>query len=84
MWRIRILWSAILVLAVARADAETWKPARQQGVASEEVASSMQQITDLIEQNTGAARAARGAADELLQTAQQLDQLISGFELYRR
>ena len=58
--------------------------ARQQGVASEEVAVSMQQITDLIEQNTGAARAARQAADELLQTSRQLDQLISGFELYRR
>jgi aerotaxis receptor len=58
--------------------------ARQQGVASEEVASSMQQITDLIEQNTTSARSARQAADELLQTSRQLDQLISGFELYRR
>ncbi|MDR1994763.1 methyl-accepting chemotaxis protein [Azonexus sp.] len=58
--------------------------ARQQGVASEEMASSMQQITDLIEQNTGAAREARHAADELLNTAHKLDQLISGFELYRR
>ncbi|MCL2635251.1 MAG: methyl-accepting chemotaxis protein [Betaproteobacteria bacterium] len=58
--------------------------ARQQGVASEEVASSMQQITDLIEQNTSAAREARQAADELLNTAHQLDQLIAGFELYRR
>ncbi|HEX6734137.1 MAG TPA: methyl-accepting chemotaxis protein [Azonexus sp.] len=58
--------------------------ARQQGVASEEVAASMQQITDLIEQNTGAAREARRAADELLQTSRQLDQLITGFELYRR
>ena len=58
--------------------------ARQQGVASEEVASSMQQITDLIEQNTTSARSARQAADELLQTAKQLDRLIAGFELYRR
>ncbi|MDR0775396.1 MAG: methyl-accepting chemotaxis protein [Azonexus sp.] len=58
--------------------------ARQQGVASEEMASSMQQITDLIEQNTGAAREARQAADELLHTANELDQLIAGFELYRR
>jgi aerotaxis receptor len=58
--------------------------ARQQGVASEEVAISMQQITDLIEQNTNSARSARQAADELLQTAHRLDQLISGFELYRR
>lgn len=58
--------------------------ARQQGVASEEMASSMQQISDLIEQNTGAAREARQAADKLLETAHELDQLIAGFELYRR
>ena len=58
--------------------------ARQQGVASEEVAISMQQITDLIEQNTRSARSARQAADELLQTSHQLDRLIAGFELYRR
>ena len=58
--------------------------ARQQGVASEEMAGSMQQITDLIEQNTDAAREARRAADELLHTAHELDQLIAGFELYRR
>ncbi|MCE1239783.1 MAG: methyl-accepting chemotaxis protein [Azonexaceae bacterium] len=58
--------------------------ARQQGIASEEVAASMQQITDLIEQNTTAARSARQAADDLLGTARQLDTLISGFVLYRR
>jgi aerotaxis receptor len=58
--------------------------ARQQGVASEEVASSMQQITDLIEQNNGSAQAAKLAADELRQTAHQLDALIAGFELYRK
>jgi len=58
--------------------------ARQQGVASEEVASSMQQITDLIEQNTGSAHAAKITADELRQTAHQLDALIAGFELYRK
>jgi methyl-accepting chemotaxis protein len=39
---------------------------RQQGIASEEVASSMQHITDLIEQNTASARSARQAANELL------------------
>ncbi len=57
--------------------------ARQQGIASEEVAGSMQQITDLIEQNTASAQAAKIAADELLRTARQLDALISGFTLYR-
>ncbi len=57
---------------------------RQQGIASEEVASSMQHITDLIEQNTASARAARQAANELLSTSQELEQLISSFELYRK
>jgi aerotaxis receptor len=58
--------------------------ARQQGVASEEVAVSMQQITDLIEQNASSASSARQAADELLLTSRQLEAVISGFELYRR
>jgi aerotaxis receptor len=58
--------------------------ARQQGVASEEVAVSMQQITDLIERNSSSARSAKKAADELLETAHQLDALIAGFELHRR
>ncbi len=58
--------------------------ARQQGVASEEVAASMQQITDLIEQNASSAGSARQAADELLLTSRQLKAVISGFELYRR
>jgi len=57
--------------------------ARQQGVASEEVAVSMQHITDLIGQNTESAKAAKQAADELMVTARQLDQLIAGFKLYR-
>jgi aerotaxis receptor len=58
--------------------------AKQQGVASEEVANSMQQITDLIERNTHSARSATQAAAELLDTALQLDQLIANFELYRK
>lgn len=58
--------------------------ARQQGVASEEVAISMQQITDLIEQNTHSARQARQAADELRLTSRQLDTLLSGFVLHKR
>ncbi len=57
--------------------------ARQQGIASEEVASSMQQITDLIEQNTRAAHSAQQAADDMLFTSRQLDALLSGFQLYR-
>ena len=58
--------------------------ARQQGIASEEVAASMQQITDLIEQNTYSAKAARLATEDLQNTAHQLDALIAGFELHRK
>ncbi|PKO88576.1 MAG: hypothetical protein CVU16_13680 [Betaproteobacteria bacterium HGW-Betaproteobacteria-10] len=57
--------------------------ALQQGVASEEVANSMQQITDLIERNSASAQSARQAATELLSTSHQLDLLIASFELYR-
>ena len=42
----------------------------------------MQHITDLIEQNTASARSARQAANELLATSHELEQLISSFELY--
>ena len=57
--------------------------ARQQGIASEEVAGSMQQITDLIERNTTSARSAKQATEELLSTSRQLDTLIASFVLYR-
>lgn len=71
--------SQVSLMATQISDA-----ARQQGIASEEVAISMQQITDLIEQNTHSAKSARTAAAELLTTAHQLDALIAGFELYRK
>jgi len=58
--------------------------ARQQGVASEEVANSMQQITDLIERNAASAHSAKQAAAELMTTSHQLDSLIASFELYRK
>ncbi|MBS1191152.1 MAG: domain S-box [Rhodocyclaceae bacterium] len=58
--------------------------ARQQGIASEEVAASMQRITDLIEHNTESAHAANQAVGELLTTARRLDALIKGFELHKR
>ena len=44
----------------------------------------MQQITDLIEQNTSAARQASQAASELMQTSQTLAKLIGDFEFQRR
>ncbi|WP_265946282.1 methyl-accepting chemotaxis protein [Dechloromonas sp. A34] len=71
--------SQVSLMAAQISDA-----ARQQGVASEEVAGSMQQITDLIDQNTSSAKAAKHAADDLLETARRLDTLIAGFELYRK
>ena len=58
--------------------------ARQQGIAAEEVAGSMQQITDLIEQNTYSANAAKEISEDLLQTSHQLEAVIASFELYRR
>ena len=58
--------------------------ARQQGIAAEEVAGSMQQITDLIEQNTYSASAAKQISEDLLQTSHQLEAVIATFELYRR
>ena len=57
--------------------------ASQQGTASAEVASNMQHVSDLINRNAESARAAKQAADDLLQTANQLDQLIATFRLYR-
>jgi aerotaxis receptor len=57
---------------------------REQGLASAEVAQSMQRINDLIEQNTDSANAAKRASDELLITAKQLDELIAGFDLYQK
>jgi methyl-accepting chemotaxis protein len=58
--------------------------ARQQGIASEEVATNMQRITDLIERNNVSAQSAKQAAEDLLVTAHQLDSLIAGFELYQK
>ena len=69
---------------VSQMSAQISDASRQQGIASEEVAQSMQQITDLIEQNTASARAARQAADELLLTSHSLEQVISSFELYHK
>ena len=68
---------------VSQMAAQISDAARQQGIASEEVAISMQQITDLIDQNTRSARQARQAADDLLHTSKQLETLIGTFELYR-
>ena len=71
-------------LTLGIVTSKSYDAARQQGVASEEVAISMQQITDLIEQNTSAARQASQAASELMQTSQTLAKLIGDFEFQRR
>ncbi|WP_371324218.1 methyl-accepting chemotaxis protein [Dechloromonas sp. ZY10] len=65
-------------MAVHISDAAT-----QQGTASAEVANSMQRVSDLINRNANSAQQAKQAADELLQTAAQLDRLIATFRLYR-
>ena len=65
-------------MAVHISDAAT-----QQGTASAEVANSMQRVSDLINRNAASAQQAKQAADDLLQTAAQLDRLIATFRLYR-
>ncbi|WP_303784775.1 methyl-accepting chemotaxis protein [Azovibrio restrictus] len=57
--------------------------AQQQNIASQEVASNMEHITGIIEQNNSTALQAKAAADELLRTAGQLEGLVRQFQLYR-
>ena len=58
--------------------------AQQQNIASQEVASNMEHITGIIEQNNSTALQAKASADELLRTANQLEGLVRQFQLYRR
>ena len=58
--------------------------AQQQNIASQEVASNMEHITGIIEQNNSTALQAKAAADELLRTAGQLEGLVRQFQLYQR
>ena len=69
---------------VSQMSEQISEAARQQGIASEEVATNMQRITDLIERNNVSALSAKQAAEDLLVTAHQLDGLIAGFELYQK
>ena len=69
---------------VSQMSEQISEAARQQGIASEEVATNMQRITDLIERNNVSAQSAKQAAEDLLVTAHQLDGLIAGFELYQK
>jgi aerotaxis receptor len=69
---------------VSQMSEQISEAARQQGIASEEVATNMQRITDLIERNNVSAQSAKQAAEDLLVTAHQLDSLIAGFELYQK
>ena len=69
---------------VSQMSEQISEAARQQGMASEEVATNMQRITDLIERNNVSAQSAKQAAEGMLVTARQLDGLIAGFELYQK
>jgi aerotaxis receptor len=55
--------------------------AKEQAVASEQVAGNMEQITSLIESNTAAAHEAWAATDNLARTAQSLKELVGYFRL---
>jgi aerotaxis receptor len=57
--------------------------ARQQAEASEEVASNVEQVSDLIRRNTHSAQEAWQAAEALMVTAREMQNLVSHFELIR-
>ena len=55
--------------------------AGEQAVASEQVASNMEQIAGLIDSNLDASREARQAADALKETAQELRRVVGQFKV---
>ena len=57
--------------------------ARQQAIASEEVASNMEQVSALIERNTAAAAEAQQTATRLAQAAATLQAVVDGFKIVR-
>jgi aerotaxis receptor len=57
--------------------------ARQQALASEEVASNMEQVSALIERNTSAAAEAQHTATRLAQAAAALQAVVDGFKIVR-
>ncbi len=58
--------------------------AQQQAVASEEVSTNMEQVASLIESNVETARRARNDTDDLVHTAEELERLISYFEILKK
>jgi len=58
--------------------------ARQQSVASEDVASTIDKVSSLIDQNTSVAMAAWQSVEQLSTTAAQMSSLVSRFELVKR
>ena len=58
--------------------------AKQQAVASEEVANNMEQISGLIESNLTSAQQAKLATDELQNTAAQLEKIVSNFQIFAK
>ncbi len=76
----RISASSGEVTSMARHIADA---AKEQAIASELVTSNMSQVTSLIEQNTNSAQHAWKATRELAQTAVNLKELVSHFELIK-
>jgi len=58
--------------------------AKQQAVASGEVAANVEQVSDLIQRNTASAQEAWAAAESLMSTARELQNLVGYFELIAR
>jgi aerotaxis receptor len=58
--------------------------AKQQATASEEMASSMEQISSLIESNVSSAQQARRNTERLQDTAAELEEIVSHFQIFAK
>lgn len=81
--------SGLALITVASGDVSLQaqhiaEAAKEQAVASEQVATNMDQISSLIEQNTASAHEAWEATENLSYAAESLKELVSHFELVKR
>lgn len=74
----RILQTSDEVAGMAQSIASS---AKQQAVASGDVAANVEQVSDLIQRNTASAQEAWSAAESLMATARELHNLVGHFEL---
>ena len=77
----RILQTSDEVAGMAQSIASS---AKQQAVASGDVAANVEQVSDLIQRNTASAQEAWSAAESLMATARELHNLVGHFELISR